>query len=70
MDEEKDLNSNQSDDVNSSLTAAVGRLNTTFKKYVIINDKLSKRLLFLNIVLTVATVVGAVATLLAFLKGR
>jgi hypothetical protein len=68
VDEGKDLNSNQSDDLNSSLTAAIGRLNTTFKKYVISNDKLSKRLLFLNIVLTVATVVGAVATLLAFLK--
>lgn len=70
MDEEKDLNPSQSDDINSSLTVAVGRLNTTFKKYVISNDKLSKRLLFLNIVLTIATVVGAVATLLAFLKGQ
>lgn len=70
MDEEKDLNPSQSDDINSSLTAAVGRLNTTFKKYVISNDKLSKRLLFLNIVLTIATVVGAIATLLAFLKGQ
>ncbi|MBU1100740.1 MAG: hypothetical protein KKA84_10090 [Bacteroidetes bacterium] len=58
MSEETESKHIQIEDTNSSLTATVGHLDTTLKEYIISNDKLTKGLLFLNIVLAVATVIG------------
>ncbi len=66
---EENNNLSSINDTLVSLTAGVGRLNNSIKKYSINSDKFSKRLYYLNIVLTFATVIGAIATFLVFLRG-
>ena len=47
----------------TTLTTNMGRLNTSIKKYSLQNDRLSKRIFWLNIILTAATILGVFATL-------
>lgn len=59
------------DSINESINALaqnVGRLNTSIKKYSISSDKFSSKILYLNIVLTIATFIGAIATFFIFLN--
>ena len=48
----------------SHLSDNMDRLNTSIKKYSDSSDKLTKRIFYLNIILTIATAVGATATLI------
>jgi hypothetical protein len=48
---------------------AIAQLVRVLGKYSETNNKLSKRLFCLNIILTIATVVGAIATLLSVIRG-